>query len=64
MSHGGLEPQLRWALSVISKGPGVVLDWAALLDDLRWWDREKPGHRPIREKWAHLYLSETNKIRR
>ena len=42
-SLSGVEPHLRWALSVISDAVArrtfVGMDWAQLLDDLSIWDR-------------------------
>lgn len=58
----GLEPHLRWALSVIAdavekrKCSGV--DWVRLLDDLSIWDRGEEHRRgiDIHEEWAEQYL--------
>ena len=56
----GLEPHLRWALSVVARAvahhraPG--LDWVQLLDDLSVWDRGDE-HRDVRDIWAKDYLS-------
>lgn len=55
-----LEPPLSWALQIARKraaqGRDRGLDWAQLLEDLRWWDRGLEGPRDIREEWAKQYL--------
>jgi hypothetical protein len=66
----GLEPHLRWALSVVTKAvAGRVrwvtdvsgVDWVQLLDDLSIWDRaeEHRRERDIRDIWAEAYLGAT-----
>jgi hypothetical protein len=58
----GLEPHLRWALSVaadaVDAGHATGADWVRLLDDLSIWDRgaEHRRHRDIRDIWADDYL--------
>jgi CRISPR type I-E-associated protein CasB/Cse2 len=56
----GLEPHLRWALSVVARGVehnrAQGLDWVQLLDDLSVWDRGDE-HRDVRDIWAKDYLS-------
>lgn len=59
----GLEPHLRWGLSVVAnaveKGRCSGLDWAQLLEDLSIWDRgeEHRRARDIRDVWAENYLN-------
>jgi CRISPR type I-E-associated protein CasB/Cse2 len=62
----GLEPHLRWALSVIHDaviaGRARGLDWVQLLDDLSIWDRGEEHRRAmdVREDWAEQYLNDVN----
>lgn len=62
----GLEPHLRWALSVATDVVAIRraagLDWVQLLDDLSIWDRGKEHRRGIdvREEWACHYLQGLN----
>jgi hypothetical protein len=67
----GLEPHLRWALSVVrdaviaKRSPGI--DWVQLTDDLSIWDRgeeyrwdrgeEHRWDRDVRDTWAEHYLN-------
>lgn len=59
---GGLEPRLRWALSVAreaARGERVAgLDWVRLTDDLSIWDRGEAHRlrRDVRDAWAEQYL--------
>lgn len=58
----GLEPHLRWALSVVADSVAprgtTGLDWVQLLDDLSIWDRgaEHRCARDVREIWAEMYV--------
>jgi len=62
----GLEPHLRWALSVVAhavkRDRGRGLDWVQLLDDLSVWDRgdEHRRERDVRDIWAEQYLNAVN----
>ena len=61
----GLEPPLRWALSVLrgpeATGGSLGMDWVQLTDDLSIWDRgeEHRGGRDVRDIWAEKYLNST-----
>ncbi|MFZ5983642.1 MAG: type I-E CRISPR-associated protein Cse2/CasB [Acidobacteriota bacterium] len=61
-SLSGIEPHLRWALSVAASAVRTAkpqgLDWVRLLDDLSIWDRGEEHSRKldIRDIWAELYL--------
>ena len=62
---GGLEPHLRWALSVVRKavaaGHTQGIDWVQLTDHLSIWDRgeEHRLDRDVRDIWAEQYLEST-----
>jgi hypothetical protein len=62
----GLEPHLRWALSVVAdavkKDRCSGLDWVQLLNDLSIWDRgeEHRIERDVRDIWAEKYLNAVN----
>jgi len=66
---GGIEPHLRWALSVVRDevvdGRGQGIDWVQLTDHLSIWDRgEEHGlHRDVRDLWAEQYLESTKQSR-
>jgi CRISPR type I-E-associated protein CasB/Cse2 len=51
MPLGMIEPELRWALSVLSNND-KTLDWVRLTDDLSIWERET-----TRLKWAEQFLN-------
>jgi len=59
----GLEPNLRWALSIarhsVATRRAQGLDWVQLSDDLSVWDRgeEHRGQSDVREEWAKQYLA-------
>ncbi len=67
--YSGLEPHLRWALSIVRSGLGQKqiqgVDWVRLLDDLRLWviGPDKQDEDPLRRKkdvrdvWAKHYLN-------
>jgi len=61
----GLEPHLRWALSVVAEGVThsrvAGVDWARMLDDLSVWDRgeQHRRQRDVRDAWAEDYLEGT-----
>lgn len=64
---GGLEPHLRWALSVardeVTAGRLTGIDWIELTDRLSIWDRGEE-HRlgqDVRGLWAEQYLDADNK---
>lgn len=62
----GLEPHLRWALSVVADAVAAArargVDWAQLLDDLSIWDRGDEHRRrcDVGEIWAEKYLNAVN----
>lgn len=45
----GIEPEMRWAVGLASRGGG--LDWARLVDDLSAWARQA-----TRSRWANDFL--------
>lgn len=47
---GKIEPDMRWALELLSS-KGLKLDWIKLTDDLSFWERES-----TRLKWAEDFL--------
>ena len=63
----GLEPHLRWALSVarqeVVARHAMGIDWIQLTDHLSIWDKgeEHRLKRDIREIWAEQYLETSNK---
>jgi len=66
----GIEPGLRWALSVVREavvaGRAQGLDWVQLTDDLSIWDRgeEHRHHRDVRDIWAEQYLEAIHQRKR
>jgi len=62
----GLEPHLRWGLSVVEDavkaGKAAGLDWVQLLNDLSAWDRgdSHRRNRDISDIWAEQYLKGTH----
>ena len=49
-----LPHRLRQAVSLVH-GAGLALDWAALYDDLRWWEHPDKN---VQQRWArHFYAS-------
>jgi len=61
----GLEPHMRWALSVVgdvvTAGRVAGIDWVQLTDDISIWDRggEHRYRRDVRDVWAEQYLDST-----